>query len=225
MSQSQQQEVVSIHRAASVRVIEMSGGYAVKARPGQKEPSPGWDPRTNSAERSAQLLSQIRNSSDNIGIHLHGIVVDVDIDGNDPFLMAALDALLPPTPHIWGRNSRPRTHRLYQLKIPERVFDPTKYPVLRRLKRLEEVRVELRGGPPNRGEYSLLPGSTHPDGEPYEWMDVGKAAATPAVVEPDQLIGAIRKAGTIAVIAQVWQEGLRHGQPPQDMGVTRGTVG
>lgn len=204
------EDPVSFERAVSVEFIRMSGGYAVKAISGQKEPAKGWDPRANTQAKSSQVLAEIETSNDNIGVHLHGDLIDVDVDGEDAHkhLIPALDRFLPDCGHVWGRKSRPRTHRAYLLKSME-PFDPSHWPVLARIKRIPEVKVEVRGGPVSRGEYSLLPGSAHPSGEEYAWADLARARNTPAVTTPDNLIRGIRMAGAVAVLAPFWAEGMR----------------
>lgn len=202
--------VASLERAVSVEFIRQSGGYAVKALPKQKAPAKGWDPRTNTEARSAQVLSDIEYSDDNIGIQLHGNLIDLDVDGEDAakYLIPALDAFLPPCGHVWGRESRPRTHRVYLLKTTDK-FDPAEYPILGRIKRIPEVKVEMRGGPVSRGEYSLLPSSIHPSGETYTWADVARARSTPSMATPEALVRGIRLAGAVAVLAPHWIEGQR----------------
>lgn len=203
-------KMLSFERAVSIALIRNSGGFAVKATKGQKKPSAGWDPRMNTAAKSSQLLADMEYSDDNLGIHLHDDLIDVDVDGDDAarYLVPALDAFLPDCAHVWGRQSRPRTHRVYLLKTLEK-FDPGEWPVLGRIKRIPEVKVEIRGGPVSRGEYSLLPSSVHPSGEVYTWADVARAKATPSIVAPDALIKAVRMAGAVAVLAPLWVEGLR----------------
>ena len=209
-AENQVENTRSFQRAISVEFIRASGGYAVKARPNQKEPATGWDPKSNNESKSAQVLADIEYTNDNIGVQLHGDLVDVDVDGQDAhlFLTPALDAFLPSCAHVWGRKSRPRTHRVYLLKTVER-FDPAAWPILKRIMRIPEVKVEIRGGAVSRGEYSLLPSSIHPSGEEYTWADIAAARATPSVAEPSVLVRGIRMAGAVAVLAPLWTEGLR----------------
>jgi hypothetical protein len=210
MEQPETDVVASMDRAISVSFIKNSGGMAVRATRGQKSPAPGWDPRSNSIEKSNVLLETLANSADNLGVHLSGDLVDVDIDGEnaDAFLIPALDAFLPPCNHVWGRQSRKKTHRVYKIKsaIP---FDPTNFPFLNRIKKINEIKVELRGGPASRAEYSLLPGSTHPSGEEYRWHDVAKAKTSPTIVSLDRVVEAVRMAGAATVLAPLWSEGVR----------------
>lgn len=200
----------SFQRAVSVEFIRQSGGFAVKAIRNQKEPAKGWDPKLNNEAKSAQILSEIEHTDDNIGIHLHGDLVDVDVDGDNAevYLTPALDAFLPPCSHVWGRASRPRTHRVYLLKSTER-FDPASFPILKRVKRIPEVKVEMRGGAVSRGEYSLLPSSIHPSGEEYTWADIARARSTPSVATPEDIVRGIRMAGAVAVLAPFLVEGTR----------------
>ena len=208
MTEPKADNVASMERAVSVQVIRSSGGYAVKAKPGQKDPAKGWDPAVNSETKSELLLNAIEFTNDNLGLHLHGALVDVDIDSDAPYLMSALDAFLPPCGHVWGRVSRPKTHRVYAVR--DGVFDPAATPLLRRLKRIEEAKIELRGGHVSRGEYSLLPGSIHPSGELYEWDNMGKAKSSLSVVPLEALTDAVRMAGAVAVLGPHWLEGTRN---------------
>jgi len=207
--EKQEEVALSMQRAVSIEFIRNSCGFAVKARKGQKSPVGGWDPKLNTKERSDLVIREIEFTSDNLGIHIHGPLVDVDIDTDIPFLIHGLDIYLPPCSHVWGRPSRPRTHRVYQIKTTDH-FNPTDFPILRRLKKIDEAKVELRGGDVTRGEYSLLPGSVHPSGESYEWSDLGKARNSLSMASPAQLIRALRLSGALAVLAPAWMEGQRN---------------
>lgn len=209
MEKESPQSPISTQRHVSLDFIKNRGAFAVRVIRGQKAPHKDeWNPKLNDATKSEMLLRELRNDEvDNFGAHWHGPLVDVDIDSDSPALMAALEILLPPCNHIWGHASRPRTHRAYQLKNS---FDPTSIPILDRIKRIEEVKLELRGGPPSRGRYTLLPGSVHPSGEEYLWVDLHKARYSPTVTTIDQILKAIRLAGAVAVLAPYWIEGLRN---------------
>ena len=198
------------HRAVSCAFVRSSGGFAVKVKPGSKAADKDWNPRANTVARSQQVLSQLVDSADNIALHFHGKLVDVDVDGDgcQDFLVPALDLFLPDCAHIWGRESRPCTHRSYII-AGDKDYNPLNYPVLRRLKKIPEVKVELRGGAKSRGEYTVLPGSVHPDGDEYIWDDLGKAAVTPTVAPLDDILKGIRFAGAVAVLAPHWQSGMR----------------
>lgn len=195
-------------RKASIDVIKNSEKFAVRAIKGQKEPARGWDPKTNSKNRSDELLDKVISSDDNLGVHLFGDIVDVDIDTDNSYLADALDFYLPPCSHVWGRKSRPRTHRLYRLK--EAGFDPSDYSILQRLLKIDEGKVEVRGGRQQRGEYSLLPSSVHPSGEMYFWHDLDAVASTISISTPEDIIRGIRLSAAVAVLAPHWNEGMRN---------------
>ena len=208
MHQDQPVPPISAHRVVSLDFIAASGGFAVRVVRGQKGPHRGWNPRTNDIKKTELLLRELRvDQTDNFGIHLHDLLVDVDIDSDSPALLLALDQLLPPCNHVWGHASRPRTHRVYQTRL---AFDPGDHKILDQLQRWDETKVEFRGGPPERGKYSILPGSIHPSNEEYLWSDLKKARSTPTVATIVVLIRAVRLAGAIAVLAPYWTEGLRN---------------
>lgn len=186
--------------------------WAVRTPRGQKDPGHiKWDPK--SADRGVSLsnLDAVRRGSgDNLGIHLFGDMVDVDVDTDNPFMVPALDYFLKHTPHTWGRASKPRSHRLYQLQTIEAYFDPTLLPFLRTIAKHEAVRLELRGGQQGNARYTLMPGSLHPSGEYYEWDNISAARVTPTIYKEVDLIKALRKACLVALIAPLMEEGNRH---------------
>lgn len=198
------------HRRVSLDLIRNSPLLAFQVPRGQKDPggTKDWDPKNNNKEKSERALRELENNHHNIAGHLSGPVIDVDIDGDSPALQRALDAFLPPCSHIWGRASRPRTHRLYQLRDAD--FDPSAHPILYTMAKIPEVKVEVRGGPLSRGRYSILPGSLHPSGELYEWSDLDRAKSSISVTTIDHILRAIRMAGAVAVLAPYWQEGMRN---------------
>ena len=199
--------VVDVERALSVQFLNTTKLYAVEAKVGNKVPE-NWNPSAATAATSAQVLQRIEHDDCNIGAHFFGRVVDVDVDGDDPNLTAALDLTLPSCSHVWGRKSRPRTHRAYGLR-DGKGFEPERWPVLKRLKRIEGLEVEVRGGLQGRGTYSLLPGSQHPSGERYEWSDMGRARSTVAETTAGELMLGLRRGVAVALLARHWNEGVR----------------
>jgi len=198
--------VDQLQRKVSADFIRSSGAFAVEANIRSKAPVAGWSPKDNNKDRSDMVLSRALTSPDtNIGIHLFGDVVDVDVDSDDPLLLTALDMLLPKCGHIWGRASRPRTHRVYKLRSP---YDPDAFGIMVRIKKVAAV--ELRGGDMGRGQYSLLPSSIHPSGEAYTWADMRLAQTTLTITTADVLVKTIRKAVAAALIARHWTEGVRN---------------
>lgn len=200
------------HRAISIELLDTLPCYAVRVPPGQKDPGVyRWDPAERTEEKSRQEIHRLKEGDDNIGIHLFGHVVDVDIDTDDPVTMAALDYFLPYTAHVWGRASRPRTHRLYQIASDlTGGFDPTQHRFLKAIVEHDALKVEIRGGEQRSGRYTLMPGSVHPSGESYEWDNVFKAKTAPVLVDLRQLVRKLRYACVASLIGRHWTEGRRN---------------
>lgn len=201
--------ILNEHRKVSVDFIRGSGALAVRVNENEKTPTKGWSPRTNDKNLSELVLRDASKSDyiQNLGIHLFGPLVDVDVDSDAPALMDALERFLPQSSHVWGHSSRLRTHRIYSLKTD---FDPSSLLILRMMKKIPEVKVELRGGSQSNGQYSVVPGSVHPSGEPYLWHDLKRASASVVTTEMTALLCALRLAGAVAVLAPYWVEGLRN---------------
>lgn len=199
-------EVYSMHRAVSMNFLKSSRALAVHVVNGGKNPRKGWDPRSNNQDISNVLIDKIEYNGDNFGVHLTGSLVDVDVDTNNPIVFNALDLMLPKCNHIWGRPSKMHSHRVYSLRED---FDPAKWPFLKVLKSIDAAKVEMRGGPLSRAEYSVMPGSIHTSGEPYLWSNLAAARNTPSIVDLEQLVIGVRKACAIAVLGEYWGEGVR----------------
>lgn len=203
--------VTDFHREVSLMLLKSTPAFAVRTPRGQKDPGAiQWDPKANNRERSNKNIKELEQTTDNLGIHLFGPVVDVDIDTDNPYMIYALDYFLPSTAHVWGRKSRPRTHRLYELAGANVTFDPSKYSFLSKVQKHENTAIEVRGGDLKSGRYSLLPGSLHPSGEAYEWEDVKAARSTPVQVDVNRLMDAVRLSCVAALIAPHWVEGVRN---------------
>ena len=163
-------DVANFHREVSLMFLKNTTGFAVRTPKGQKDPGTiQWDPKLNTRDKSNETIQILERTTDNLGVHLFGPLVDVDIDTDNPLMTAALDMFLPQTAHVWGRPSRKRTHRLYELVGLNADFDPAEWKFLERIKPRKDLSVEVRGGNLKSARYSLLPGSVHPSGEPYEW--------------------------------------------------------
>jgi hypothetical protein len=106
-------------------------------------------------------------------------IVDVDLD--HPRCVALADQFLPPTPAIFGRPSKPRSHREYHVSAPvaSKTFKSKSAGML----------VELR----STGLQTVFPPSTHECGEPITWETDG---AEPAVVDPEVLLAALERLAT-----------------------------
>lgn len=204
------------HRTTSLKFLHSTGLIPVKVRPGQKDPFPEWDPRTVALLDHSVVLEDLRHKPDlNIGALFAGRYIDIDVDGNSPFLTEALDYFLPRTPYVWGRKSKPKSHRVYALFED---FDRGPYgPILRFIKGLEKDKidgysysVEVRGGKPENGLFSVLPGSIHPSKEPVTWSEEIDPTMGGAVVEFAKLLRSIRLALVAAIIAPHWGPGVRN---------------
>lgn len=211
MTKPTPENVIDMHRQVSIAYLKSTPAYAVRTPRGQKDPGTvAWDAKANDREKSNETLRVIERTNDNLGVHLFGSVVDVDVDTDNVFMTAALDAFLPPTPHVWGRKSRPRTHRLYQLGGENDKFDPKLFPFLTQIQKNPDIAVEVRGGEQKSANYSLLPGSMHPSGEAYEWHDLKSAQATPVFTDMFKLLEGVRMACVVALVAPHWTEGVRN---------------
>ncbi len=148
------------------------------------------------------LPRYFNGSTKNIGILLgaksNGLV-DADIDV--PEAIASCDFYLPPTASIFGRASKPRSHREYVCDpIPTTLtfVDPLRTSAGKHLKILE-----IR----STGLQTVFPGSVHERDEPIEWSQDGN----PAVVRGDLLVGCAARAAAAALLIRHWPgEGVRH---------------
>ena len=202
-----------LHRKVSIDLLKSISSFAVRTPRGQKDPGHmRWDPRSNTQTKSEAIIYELGRNTDNLGVHLFGNSLDVDIDTDNPLLMEALDLMLPFTPHIWGRKSRPRTHRFYEVVLSPSspAFHPRDFPFLQVLEADENLKVEIRGGEMKAGQYSLLPGSLHPSGEEYEWTDIHGANVTPVATDLMRVVNGVRFACVAAKIAEYWNEGSRN---------------
>ena len=125
---------------------------------------------------SDDLPRYFNGASGNVGTLLGesaGWIVDVDLD--DARAVELADTFLPTTGMVWGRDAKPRSHRLYRLTRPA---DTRKW-----ASKTAGMIVELR----STGCQTIAPGSTHPSGEPVRWDDDGE----PATIDPADLIAAM----------------------------------
>src|SRR5665213_1762515 len=104
-------------------------------------------------------IPQVFDEFCNIGVILDGGLVDGDLDCFEAIDLAP--EILPPTPAVFGRRSKPESHWLYRVvgTMPaERFTDPL----------TGEMLVELRS---NGGLQTIFPPSLHPSGELVEWFN------------------------------------------------------
>lgn len=132
----------------------------------------------------------------NIGVLLGEVsnVADADVDSTEAIALA--DEFLPPTGAIFGRASKPRSHRLYAASGKTVQFrDPT-------INGSEAMLVEVRGS----GAQTVFPPSVHPSGEAIAWESV---QINPARVEYSELIAAARELASAALLRR-HRAGSRH---------------
>ena len=175
-------------------------GWAVIPLPA-REKAPrlrGWQ----SMRLSETDLSSYFVGSANIGIltgEPSGGLADVDLDHSLAVEMA--DDYLPPTGSVFGRVSKPRSHRLYRCPGATTTKHQT---------RDRAMIVELR----STGCQTVAPGSTHPSGEPIQWV----ADDEPATIDADDLADAVaRLADAVRLrahdLADHWRERLALAEP------------
>jgi hypothetical protein len=70
--------------------------------------------------------------------------------------------------------------------------------------------LEIRGGKPENGLFSVLPGSTHPSGERVEWTDGVDPTVGGAFVEIERLVRALRLSVATSMLVPHWNSGLRN---------------
>lgn len=131
----------------------------------------------------------------------HSGPLDIDLDCPEAVAFAPL--FLPPSPAVFGRKSKQRSHYLYRVETAscdkQAFIDPL----------TNQTIVELRG---DNGHQTVMPGSLHEDtGELIEWAD----APFPDVpfVSPEVLMRAVRKVALATLIVRhVWAPGY-HNEP------------
>jgi hypothetical protein len=131
--------------------------------------------RINTPELAAQKFTFPMNIGGILG-PASGGRVDVDLDCEEAWRLA--DSFLPITHSVFGRASKPRSHRIYRINGPAPTYkfvDPINKGTL-----LELRGTTLEG---TSGLQTILPGSTHESGESIEWAENEE----PAVVTYDGL--------------------------------------
>lgn len=211
------EEARKANKDASLRVLEHSGGYAITAKKGQKEALNLKDGKaTINEDFHKQRLREISNPAfeDNLGIITHSDLVDIDVDTDVekyPQVLEALDVYLPRCKHIWGRKSKPNTHRLYKLVAdgkPLAEVDRSCFPVLKRIEKI--LHIEFRNCQKGGKSYSALPGSVHPSGELVQWKNLHSASEGLVKVDIFSFVDDLRQAAAATLLAPYWIEGTRN---------------
>jgi hypothetical protein len=106
-----------------------------------------------------------------------GGLMDVDLDCSEAVAIAP--RFLPPTKSVFGRASKPRSHRFYRSSgaMPSmKLLDPVR----------KDTLVELRANRKSDGGHTpglqtVLPPSIHPSGERIKWAEDGEPSSVPYV--------------------------------------------
>lgn len=202
-----EQKTKSVEFVRSVEVIPVP-----VAKRG-KDTKKYWDSRNPNKINPETVFNDFLESPDeNMGALFFNNVVDVDIDNEDRWLTECLDYFLPNCQFIWGRASKPKSHRTYVLK---EAYVPEQHSMLRALlKRNKDYALEIRGGAINQNQYCVVPGSIHPSGEMYRWDPSARIDPTtsPAIVSFNALSSAIRMSIASAMLCPYFQqaEGARN---------------
>ena len=123
---------------------------------------------------------------------------DVDLDVQDAIDLASM--FLPETSMVHGRPSKPRSHFWYETDRSSRVVkfkDVTDNGGMN-----GDTLIELRG----TGGQTVIPPSTHPSGEVYEWSSIRR----PAKVSLNDLERAVAELAACVLIARHWPSDGRH---------------
>ena len=165
----------------SIRVLPFAiryhqAGWAVIPIPyGQKKPVlEGWQALKLDGPR---VVATFAGQPKNIGVLLgepSGWLIDIDLDHQRAVELA--DQFLPPTPAVFGRPGKPRSHRIFRATAPVATHK-------RRQAALGMI-VELRSS----GAQTVIPPSVHPSGEVVTWCGDDIA---PAIVDPETLLRAV----------------------------------
>lgn len=132
--------------------------------------------------------------------------VDLDLDCDEAVFFA--DKFLPPTPAVFGRRSKLRSHKLYL--VDTATFDKVAF--LDPLSNNATI-VEARG---DQGHQTVMPGSVHEgSGELIEWSDVA-FPDVPRVSTDDLLRGARKIALATMISRHVWAPGY-HNEPAKHL--------
>ncbi len=178
-------------------------GYAVidldprKKTPGRE----GWQKeRYDQDALRARFSDGPRNISILFGEPSGGLV-DVDLDSKEALALA--DEFLPTTGSVFGRKSKPRSHRLYATD-PAPKYKKFADPGLPADDERSSL-VEIRSG----GQHTVVPPSTHPSGESIAWERDGE----PAHVSGDDLTTKAGRLAAASLLARHWDnEGQRNDQ-------------
>lgn len=149
----------------------------------------GWE---NLKLTEPDLPNYFNGAAQNIGVLLGSAsngLTDIDLDSPEAVKIA--DYFLPETKAVFGRSSKPRSHRLYISNFPK--TEKFEY---------GEMIVEIR----STGGQTVFPGSTHTGGEPIEWQNNGE----PCEINAEELRRATARLASACLISTFWHHGKRN---------------
>ncbi len=156
--------------------------------------NPGFSGWQNFVLSENELQNHFNGKPQNVGILLgskSSNLIDLDLDS--PEAVKSADFFLPETKSIFGRSSKPRSHRLFFSEFPK--TEKFEY---------GETIVEIR----STGGQTIFPPSTHESGEQIEWF----ASGEPLPIEADKLRRAVALLASACVVTKFWtkQSHIRH---------------
>jgi P4 family phage/plasmid primase-like protien len=153
-------------------------GWSVIPVP-HRSKNPGFDGWQRLRLTAATIQDHFNGQPQNIGVLLgepSGWLVDVDLD--HPRAVELATQFLPPTPAVFGRAGKERSHWLYLTTGPV----ATK----KHKSKSAGMIVELR----STGAQTVFPPSAHESGEAIAWVE---EAAEPASVDPNELLECVKR--------------------------------
>ncbi len=153
-------------------------GWSVIPIP-HRSKNPGFDGWQRLRLTTKSIRDHFNGQPQNIGVLLgepSGWLVDVDLDHPRAVELAA--QFLPPTPAVFGRAGKERSHWLYRAN--------GRVATKKHRSKSAGMIVELR----STGAQTVLPPSTHESGEAIAWVD---ETAEPASVDPDELLECVKR--------------------------------
>lgn len=165
-------------------------GWAVTPLDGKRPILPQWQKTVLS---DGDLRANFVNGR-NLGLLLgspSGGLVDIDLDHAAALIVAP--HFLPPTPFVFGRATKPRSHWMY-------IVEPV--PKTQQFQMPEgDMIVELR----STGAQTMVPPSKHPDGETVSLADAEAILPDPPThIEAQELIRAVRRIAAASMLAANW---------------------
>jgi RecA-family ATPase len=185
---------------AQAKIYQRRGWQPLPIPHGSKNPNLKEWQRFKTTE--ADLPKYFNGAALNIGVLLGGGLTDIDLDSSEAVKIA--DYFLPETKSEFGRNGKPRSHRLYNCINGK--FEKFNNPFFVSSKDENERKnaciVEFRTGD---GLQTVFPCSTHTSGEIVEWHKDGE----PLPIDAQTLRRAVACVASACLIATVWRSGMR----------------